>query len=147
MVDPRCPESTTAKSDRRLGLASPQLLPGGTLRILLFPDTASLLFCTTYFCATYFCVTYFSVVQWMMLLNTCSCADYQSDSERCDLKIRLNSSCLNENLSKCLKSEPSKFLSVKPLFYSQEGFCLWNRVVLTSRGSIQRQRWAVSQWE
>lgn len=97
-----------------------------TERILLFPDTASLLF---------WLVTYISNVPWMMLLKTCSYADYQSDSARCDLKIRLNSSCLNKILSKCLESEPSQFLSVKPQFYSQESFCLWSRVMLTGEAS------------
>lgn len=81
------------------------------------------------------------VVPWMMLLKTSICAHYQSDRERCDLKTRLNSSCFNENLSKCLKSELSQFLSVKVQFYSREGFCLWSWVTLTSRESIPRQRW------
>lgn len=110
-------------------------------RILLYPDTASLLFRET---LNLRLVTYISDVPWTMLLNICSCADYQSGSERCDLKIRLNSPCLNGNLSKCVKSEPSQFLPEKPQFYSQEGFCLWSKVMLTSRGIIQRQRWGLT---
>lgn len=125
MVDPPCPERTSAKSDRRLGPASLQLLPGGRLRGFCYFLTQLL----------FWLVTYISNVPWIMLLKTCGCADYQSDSARRDLKIRPNFPCLNKNFSKWQESEPSQFPSVKAQFYSQESFCLWSRVMLTGEAS------------
>lgn len=186
MVDPPCPKSTTAESDRKLGPASPQLLPGGTLRGFFVhwhsfssilwnfePQTSKLHFWCPMKPKNFLTPNLnlpwrnlepfpliLSVLPWdtaasatsgrtgscraAELLKTCSCADHQSDCEMCALKIRLNSSCLNKNLSKRLESEQSQFLSVKPQFYSQESFSLWNRVMLISRGSIQRQMWGLT---